>query len=66
MLKEGGWLYLDTGVLQFGKKITAINGNQKKEVAGTSMEEILLRFDSKIKDPRRSKKGSNVVKILKE
>ena len=43
-----------------------INGNQKKEVAGRSVEEILLRFDSKIKDPRRTKKGSNVVKILKE
>ena len=43
-----------------------INGNQKKEVAGRSIEEILLRFDAKIKDPRRTKKGSNVVKILKE
>jgi len=43
-----------------------INGNQKKEVAGRSIEEILLRFDTKIKDPRRTKKGSNVVKILKE
>ncbi len=43
-----------------------INGNLKKDVAGRSIEEILLRFDSKIKDPRRTKKGSNVVKILKE
>ena len=43
-----------------------INGNQKKEVAGRSIEEILLRFNTKIKDPRRTKKGSNVVKILKE
>ncbi len=43
-----------------------INGNQKKEVAGRSIEEILLRFDAKIKDPRRTKKGSNVVKILNE
>ena len=42
------------------------NGNQKKEVAGRSIEEILLRFATKIKDPRRTKKGSNVVKILKE
>ena len=29
MLKEDGWLYLDTEVLQFGKKITAISGNQQ-------------------------------------
>ena len=43
-----------------------INGNKKKEVAGRSIDEILLRFDSKIKDPRRTKKGSNVVKVLKE
>ena len=59
---------IDPTIVEIDKKKYSrmINGNQKKEVAGRSMEEILLRFDSKIKDPRRTKKGSNVVKILKE
>ena len=59
---------IDPTIVEIDKKKYSrmINGNQKKEVAGRSIEEILLRFDSKIKDPRRTKKGSNVVKILKE
>jgi len=35
-------------------------------VAGRSIEEILKRFDKKIKDPRRLSKGRNVSKIIKE
>ena len=35
-------------------------------VAGRSIEEILRRFDNKIKDPRRTSKGKNVSKIIKE
>ena len=59
---------IDPTIVEIDKKKYSkmINGNQKKEVAGRSIEEILLRFDTKIKDPRRTKKGSNVVKILKE
>ncbi len=59
---------IDPTIVEVDKKkyTRMINGNLKKDVAGRSIEEILLRFDSKIKDPRRTKKGSNVVKILKE
>ena len=59
---------IDPTIVEIDKKKYSrmINGNKKKEVAGRSIEEILLRFDSKIKDPRRTKKGSNVVKVLKE
>ena len=39
---------------------------QKTIVAGRSIEEILNRFDNKIKDPRRANKGKNVSKIIKE
>ena len=35
-------------------------------VAGRSIEEILKRFDNKIKDPRRASRGKNVSKIIKE
>jgi len=35
-------------------------------IAGRSIEEILSRFDNKIKDPRGASKGKNVSKIIKE
>ena len=35
-------------------------------IAGRSVQEILNRFSYKIKDPRRTKKGRNVSKIIKE
>ena len=35
-------------------------------IAGRSIQEILSRFDNKIKDPRRASKGKNVSKIIKE
>ena len=59
---------IDPLVVEIDKKkfSTMTNGNQKKEIARRSIKEILSRFDTKIKDPRRTKKGSNVVKILKE
>ena len=37
-----------------------------KMIAGRSVNEILERFNNKIKDPRRAKKGKNVAKIIKE
>ena len=39
---------------------------QSKMIAGRSLNEILIRFNNKIKDPRRPQKGKNVVKIIKE
>ena len=39
---------------------------QYKMIAGRSVNEILERFNYKIKDPRRAKKGKNVAKIIKE
>ena len=35
-------------------------------IAGRSVNEILERFNNKIKDPRRAKKGKNVAKIIKD
>ena len=40
--------------------------DQSKVVAGRSIKEILKRFDHKIKDPRRTNKGKNVSKIIKD
>ncbi len=40
--------------------------NQSRLIAGRSVNEILTRFNNKIKDPRRTKKGRNVSKIIKE
>ena len=39
---------------------------QYKMIAGRSVNEILERFNNKIKDPRRAKKGKNVAKIIKD
>ena len=43
-----------------------LKGDQSKQIAGRSVNEILTRFNNKIKDPRRAKKGRNVAKIIKE
>ena len=40
--------------------------DQKVIIAGRSIEEILKRFDKKIKDPRRTSRGKNVSKIIKK
>jgi len=40
--------------------------NQSREIASRSVNEILKRFNNKIKDPRRVKEGRNVSKIIKE
>ena len=40
--------------------------NQSTMISGRSIKEILKRFNSKIKDPRRAKKGRNVSKTIKE
>ena len=43
-----------------------LKGDQSKQIAGRSVNEILTRFNNKIKDPRRAKKGRNVATIIKE
>ena len=43
-----------------------LKSKQQAVVAGRSIEEILKRFDNKIKDPRRASRGKNVSKIIKE
>ena len=48
------------------KYIKMLKDNQQTIVAGRSIEEILKRFDNKIKDPRRISRGKNVSKIIKE
>jgi len=40
--------------------------NQSRQIAGRSVNEILSRFNNKIKDPRRAQKGKNVSKVIKE
>ena len=43
-----------------------LKSDKKFIVAERSIDEILKRFDKKIKDPRRPSKGRNVSKIIKE
>jgi len=40
--------------------------DSSKVIAGRSINEILKRFDNKIRDPRGTKKGKNVSKIIKD
>ena len=42
-----------------------LNENQSKMISGRTVEEILQRFDNKIKDPRRTKKDEMFLKLLK-
>ena len=59
---------VDPTVVEIDKKRykKMLNENQSKIISGRTVEEILQRFDNKIKDPRRTKKGRNVSKIIKE
>ncbi len=43
-----------------------LKGDKSSLVAERTIEEILKRFDKKIKDPRRPSRGRNVSKIIKE
>jgi len=40
--------------------------DQSRQIAGRPVSEILNRFNNKIKDPRRTRKGRNVSKIIKK
>ena len=59
---------VDETIVELDKKryFKLCKQNQNRNIAGRSLREILIRFDNKIKDPRRQVKGQNVVKIIRE
>jgi len=59
---------VDPTIVEIDKKryLKMLKEDKTSIVAGRSIEEILSRFDNKIKDPRRTSKGKNVSKIIKE
>jgi len=59
---------VDETIVELDKKryFKMFKQNQNRNIAGRSLREILIRFDNKIKDPRRQIKGQNVVKIIRE
>src|SRR6056300_931314 len=59
---------VDPTIVEVDKKryLKMLKDDQLKIVAGRTINEILKRFDNKIKDPRRASKGKNVSKIIKD
>ena len=59
---------VDPTIVEIDKRryFKMLKENKSSIIAGRSIEEILSRFDNKIKDPRRTRKGKNVSKIIKE
>ena len=59
---------VDPTIVEIDKKryLKMLKEDKSLIIAGRSIEEILSRFDNKIKDPRRASKGKNVSKIIKE
>ena len=59
---------VDPTIVEIDKKryLKMLKEDKASIIAGRSIEEILSRFDNKIKDPRRTSKGKNVSKIIKE
>ncbi len=59
---------VDPTIVEIDKKryLKMLKDDKNSIVAERSIEEILKRFDKKIKDPRRTSKGRNVSKIIKE
>ena len=59
---------MDPTIVEVDKKryLKMLKDDQLKIVAGRSINEILKRFDNKIKDPRGASKGKNVSKIIKD
>ena len=59
---------VDETVVELDKKryLKMFNQNQDRNIAGRTLNEILLRFENKIKDPRRQIKGQNVAKIIRD
>tara|TARA_B100000029_G_scaffold130632_1_gene124282 strand:- start:1501 stop:2547 length:1047 start_codon:yes stop_codon:yes gene_type:complete len=59
---------IDPTIVEVDKKKfkSLIRSDPKKLIAGRSVGEILLRFENKIKDPRKIKKGKKISKIIKD
>mgnify|MGYP001163769924 FL=1 len=59
---------VDPTIIEIDKKKyqRMLKGDQSRQIAGRGVNEILSRFNNKIKDPRRVKKGRNVSKVIKE
>ena len=59
---------VDPTIVEVDKKryLKMLHDNQSKIVAGRSINEILKRFDNKIKDPRITNKGKNISKIIRD
>jgi ATP phosphoribosyltransferase regulatory subunit len=59
---------VDPTVVEIDKKryFKMLKEDPTKVIAGRSINEILKRFDGKIKDPRGASKGKNISSIIKE
>jgi len=59
---------VDPTIVEIDKKryFKMLKKDLSKVVAGRSINEILKRFDNKIRDPRGTSRGKNVSKIIKE
>jgi len=59
---------VDPTIVEIDKKryFKMLKEDLSKIIAGRTINEILERFDNKIRDPRGTKKGENVSKIIKE
>ena len=59
---------VDPTIVEIDKKryFKMLKEDLSKVIAGRSINEILKRFDNKIRDPRGARKGENVSKIIKE
>ncbi len=59
---------VDPTIVEIDKRryLKMLKENKSSIIAGRSIEEILKRFDKKIRDPRRLSKGRNVSKIIRE
>ena len=59
---------VDPTIVEIDKKryFKMLKEDLSKIIAGRSINEILKRFDNKIRDPRGAKKGENVSKIIKD
>ncbi len=59
---------VDPTIVEIDKKryLKMLNDDQSNVIANRSINEILDRFDQKIKDPRRPNKGKSISKLIKE
>ena len=59
---------VDPTIVEIDKKryVKMLKENLSTMIAGRSINEILKRFNNKIKDPRRASKGKNISKVIKD